>query len=158
MTLNKAVLSIPPSYSLIQYEKTEFDKIAAGQTSGETSKKAFEETKEFKEIQEIIKKHDPNLVLSVKSETKDVFHPETTKIVLLEVTKKPQSETEPTENSTQNSEKSQLNFQIRIQKLPETIKPAASETTSQTSGATSSTATETGSTTTGTTNSSNSTS
>ncbi|MDO6856271.1 adhesin [Mesomycoplasma ovipneumoniae] len=157
-TLNKAVLSIPPSYSLIQYEKTEFDKIAAGQTSGETSKKAFEETKEFKEIQEIIKKHDPNLVLSVKSETKDVFHPETTKIVLLEVTKKPQSETEPTENSTQNSEKSQLNFQIRIQKLPETIKPAASETTSQTSGATSSTATETGSTTTGTTNSSNSTS
>ncbi|EXU61009.1 P97 family adhesin [Mesomycoplasma ovipneumoniae] len=129
-TLNNAVLSIPPSYSLIQYEKTEFDKIAANQTSGDqTSKKAFEDTKEFKEIQEIIKKHDPNLVLSVKSETKDIFHPETTKIVLLEVTKKVQSETESTESSTQNSEKSQLNFQIRIQKLPEPAKPPASEMT-----------------------------
>ncbi|WP_341516248.1 P97 family adhesin [Mesomycoplasma ovipneumoniae] len=151
-TLNKAVLSIPPSYSLIQYGKTEFDKIATQTGGDQASKKAFEDTKEFKEIQEIIKKHDPNLVLSVKSETKDVFHPETTKIVLLEVTKKAQSETESTENSTQSSEKSQLNFQIRIQKLPEPVKPATSETTSpapeansQTSGATSSTTSETSS-------------
>ncbi|MDW2923940.1 P97 family adhesin [Mesomycoplasma ovipneumoniae] len=152
-TLNNAVLSIPPSYSLIQYEKTEFEKIAADQTSGnQASKKAFENTKEFKEIQEIVKKHDPNLVLSVKSETKDIFHPETTKIVLLEVTKKPQSETESTENSPQNSEKSQLNFQIRIQKLPEKAKPSTQETNSttqeansQTSGTTSSTTSETSS-------------
>ncbi|MDW2924956.1 adhesin [Mesomycoplasma ovipneumoniae] len=152
-TLNNAVLSIPPSYSLIQYGKTEFEKIAANQASGDqTSKKAFEETKEFKEIQEIIKKHDPNLVLSVKSETKDIFHPETTKIVLLEVTKKVQSESESTENSTQNSEKSQLNFQIRIQKLPEPAKPETSEASSKTSQPSSST--ETGSTTSGTTNSS----
>ncbi len=128
-TLNNAVLSIPPSYSLIQYEKTEFDKIAAQTGGDQASKKAFEDTKEFKEIQEIIKKHDPNLVLSVKSETKDIFHPDTTKIVLLEVTKKAQSETESTESSTQNSEKSQLNFQIRIQKLPEPAKPPASEMT-----------------------------
>ncbi|WP_337898649.1 P97 family adhesin [Mesomycoplasma ovipneumoniae] len=128
-TLNQAVLSIPPSYSLIQYEKAEFDKIATQTGGDQASKKAFEDTKEFKEIQEIIKKHDPNLVLSVKSETKDVFHPETTKIVLLEVTKKAQSETESTESSTQNSEKSQLNFQIRIQKLPEPAKPPASEMT-----------------------------
>ncbi|VEU70531.1 Uncharacterised protein [Mesomycoplasma ovipneumoniae] len=129
-TLNNAVLSIPPSYSLIQYEKTEFEKIAAQTSGNQNSKKAFEDTKEFKEIQEIIKKQDPNLVLSVKSETKDVFHPETTKIVLLEVTKKTQSESESTENSPQNSEKSQLNFQIRIQKLPEPVKPETSEASS----------------------------
>ncbi|WDV48691.1 P97 family adhesin [Mesomycoplasma ovipneumoniae] len=128
-TLNQAVLSIPPSYSLIQYEKAEFEKIATQTSGDQASKKAFEETKEFKEIQEIIKKQDPNLVLSVKSETKDIFHPDTTKIVLLEVTKKVQSETESTENSTQSSEKSQLNFQIRIQKLPEPAKPEASEMT-----------------------------
>ncbi|WP_341508091.1 P97 family adhesin [Mesomycoplasma ovipneumoniae] len=158
-TLNNAVLSIPPSYSLIQYGKAEFEKIAAQTSGGQASKKAFEDTKEFKEIQEIIKKHDPNLVLSVKSETKDVFHPDTTKIVLLEVTKKTQSETEPSENSPQNSEKSQLNFQIRIQKLPETAKPSTPETTdssdseatnSQTPGTNSTTpttgTTETGST------------
>ncbi|WP_341493497.1 P97 family adhesin [Mesomycoplasma ovipneumoniae] len=133
-TLNKAVLSIPPSYSLIQYQTAEFEKIAAAtQTSGEqASKKAFEDTKEFKEIQEIIKKYDPTLALSVKSETKDVFHPKTTKIVLLEVTKKPQSEPGSTETTPQNSEKSQLNFQIRIQKLPETTKPGATETTDST--------------------------
>ncbi|MDW2891605.1 P97 family adhesin, partial [Mesomycoplasma ovipneumoniae] len=130
-TLNKAVLSIPPSYSLLQYEKTEFEKIAAAtQTSGDqTSQKAFENTKEFKEIQEIIKKYDPTLALSVKSETKDVFHPDKIKIVLLEVTKNAQSESESTETQPQNTEKSQLNFQIRIQKLPETPKPAAPETT-----------------------------
>ncbi|MDW2926019.1 adhesin [Mesomycoplasma ovipneumoniae] len=151
-TLNNAVLSIPPSYSLIQYEKTEFDKIAANQTSGDqTSKKAFEDTKEFKEIQEIIKKHDPNLVLSVKSETKDIFHPETTKIVLLEVTKKVRSETESTENSPQNSEKSQLNFQIRIQKLSETAKPDTQETTSSTGSETTTQTTDASSTTTETT-------
>ncbi|MDW2928196.1 P97 family adhesin [Mesomycoplasma ovipneumoniae] len=152
-TLNNAVLSIPPSYSLIQYEKAEFEKIAA-QTAGQASKKGFEDTKEFKEIQEIIKKHDPNLVLSVKSETKDIFHPETTKIVLLEVTKKAPSESESNENTTQSSEKSQLNFQIRIQKLPEPAKPEASEAsttgseaTSQTSGTNSTTTTSTTSTT-----------
>ncbi|WP_341490056.1 P97 family adhesin [Mesomycoplasma ovipneumoniae] len=158
-TLNNAVLSIPPSYSLVQYEKTEFDKIAANPTGGDqASKKAFEDTKEFKEIQEIIKKHDPNLVLSVKSETKDAFHPDTTKIVLLEVTKKPQSETESSENSPQNSEKSQLNFQIRIQKLPETAKPTVPETSSPapeggstTSGTTSSPTSESSSTDSGTT-------
>ncbi|WP_341420354.1 P97 family adhesin [Mesomycoplasma ovipneumoniae] len=145
-TLNNAILSIPPSYSLIQYEKTEFEKIAA-QTGGQASKKAFEDTKEFKEIQEIIKKHDPNLVLSVKSEAKDVFHPDTTKIVLLEVTKKTQSETESTENQTQNSEKSQLNFQIRIQKLPETPKPEASEMTNSSGSEATTPTTEAGSTT-----------
>ncbi|MHA0290543.1 P97 family adhesin [Mesomycoplasma ovipneumoniae] len=150
-TLNNAVLSIPPSYSLIQYGKTEFEKIAANQASGDqTSKKAFEETKEFKEIQEIIKKHDPNLVLSVKSETKDIFHPDTTKIVLLEVTKKAQSETESTENLPQNSEKSQLNFQIRIQKLPETVKPDASEMTNSSGSEATAPTTEAGSTTSGT--------
>ncbi|MDW2891863.1 P97 family adhesin [Mesomycoplasma ovipneumoniae] len=146
-TLNKAVLSIPPSYSLLQYEKTEFEKIAATQTSGDqTSKKAFEDTKEFKEIQEIIKKYDPTLALSVKSETKDVFHPDTTKIVLLEVTKNAQSGSEPSETSPQNSEKSQLNFQIRIQMLPETTKPGAIETTDST-GSEAATTTETSSTT-----------
>ncbi|WP_341488329.1 P97 family adhesin [Mesomycoplasma ovipneumoniae] len=138
-TLNQAVLSIPPSYSLIQYEKAEFEKIATQTSGDQASKKAFEETKEFKEIQEIIKKQDPNLVLSVKSETKDIFHPDTTKIVLLEVTKKAQSESESNESSTQNSEKSQLNFQIRIQKLPETAKPETLEANSQTSESTNST-------------------
>ncbi|MDW2860681.1 P97 family adhesin [Mesomycoplasma ovipneumoniae] len=140
-TLNKAVLSIPPSYSLIQYEKTEFEKIAATpQTSGDqASKKAFEETKEFKEIQEIIKKYDPTLALSVKSETNDVFHPDKIKIVLLEVTKKTQTEPESTETTPQNTEKSQLNFQIRIQKLSEPPKPAAPEMSSSSSETTSST-------------------
>ncbi|WP_341491462.1 P97 family adhesin [Mesomycoplasma ovipneumoniae] len=143
-TLNKAVLSIPPSYSLIQYQTAEFEKIAATQGADQTSQKAFEATKEFKEIQEIIKKYDPSLALSVKSETKDVFHPDTTKIVLLEVTKKAQSEPESTETTSQNSEKSQLNFQIRIQKLPEppkptTPEPTAAETSSTTSEVTSST-------------------
>ncbi|WP_341501060.1 P97 family adhesin [Mesomycoplasma ovipneumoniae] len=151
-TLNKAVLSIPPSYSLLQYEKTEFEKIVATtQTSGQASKKGFEETKEFKEIQEIIKKHDPSLTLSVKSETKDVFHPETTKIVLLEVTKKAQREPESTENTSQNSEKSQLNFQIRIQKLPETTKPSATETTNSSGSEASSSTPETTTSTTETT-------
>ncbi|MEG3826184.1 adhesin [Mesomycoplasma ovipneumoniae] len=145
-TLNNAVLSIPPSYSLIQYEKAEFEKIAATQSGDQASKKAFEDTKEFKEIQEIIKKHDPNLVLSVKSESKDIFHPDTTKIVLLEVTKKAQSETESSGNSTQNSEKSQLNFQIRIQKLPETPKPDTSEASSTGLEATSQTSVTTNST------------
>ncbi|WNM15033.1 P97 family adhesin [Mesomycoplasma ovipneumoniae] len=146
-TLNKAVLSIPPSYSLLQYEKTEFEKIAATQASGDqTSKKAFEDTKEFKEIQEIIKKYDPTLAPSVKSETKDVFHPDKIKIVLLEVTKKAQSGSEPSETSPQNSEKSQLNFQIRIQMLPETTKPGAIETTDST-GSEAATTTETSSTT-----------
>ncbi|MHA0297696.1 P97 family adhesin [Mesomycoplasma ovipneumoniae] len=163
-TLNKAVLSIPPSYSLIQYEKAEFEKIAAQTSGDQASKKAFEDTKEFKEIQEIIKKHDPNLVLSVKSETKDIFHPKTTKIVLLEVTKKPQSESDSTENASQNSEKSQLNFQIRIQKLPEPAKQEASEMTnsngseagSTTSGTTSSTTSQPSSSGSQTTNSSTS--
>ncbi|MDW2920573.1 P97 family adhesin [Mesomycoplasma ovipneumoniae] len=157
--LNNAVLSIPPSYSLIQYEKTEFEKIAADQTTGDqATKKAFEDTKEFKEIQEIIKKHDPNLVLSVKSETKDIFHPDTTKIVLLEVTKKAQSETESTENSTQNTEKSQLNFQIRIQKLPETPKPETQESTSSNGSEATSPITEASSTTSGTSSTTESTS
>ncbi|MDW2921838.1 adhesin [Mesomycoplasma ovipneumoniae] len=150
-TLNKAVLSIPPSYSLIQYEKTEFEKIATTQGADQASKKGFEETKEFKEIQEIIKKHDPSLTLSVKSETKDVFHPETTKIVLLEVTKKAQSEPESTENTSQNSEKSQLNFQIRIQKLPETTKPSSTETTNSSGSEASSSTPETTTSTTETT-------
>ncbi|MCP9306737.1 P97 family adhesin [Mesomycoplasma ovipneumoniae] len=155
-TLNKAVLSIPPSYSLLQYQAAEFDKIAAAQTSGQVSQKAFENTKEFKEIQEIIKKYDPTLTLSVKSETKDVFHPDTTKIVLLEVTKNAQSEPGSTENTSQTSEKSQLNFQIRIQKLPEppkpstpeTTEPAASETTSPPTSETTSSDSEPSSTTT----------
>ncbi|MHA0261244.1 P97 family adhesin [Mesomycoplasma ovipneumoniae] len=146
-TLNNAVLSIPPSYSLIQYEKAEFEKIAAQTSGDQTSKKAFEDTKEFKEIQEIIKKHDPNLALSVKSESKDIFHPETIKIVLLEVTKKAQTETDSTENSTQNSEKSQLNFQIRIQKLPEPAKPEASEMTNSSGSETTAATTEATSTT-----------
>ncbi|MDW2833843.1 P97 family adhesin [Mesomycoplasma ovipneumoniae] len=158
-TLNKAVLSIPPSYSLLQYEKTEFEKIAATQNGDQASKKAFEVTKEFNEIQEIIKKYDPNLTLSVKSETKDVFHPDTTKIVLLEVTKNAQSGSESTENTPQNSEKSQLNFQIRIQKLPEPAKPAATEATDSsgsetTTSSTSETTTSTTSTTTTTQSSS----
>ncbi|MDW2852318.1 P97 family adhesin [Mesomycoplasma ovipneumoniae] len=155
-TLNKAVLSIPPSYSLIQYQPTEFEKIAATtQTSGkQASKKAFEETKEFKEIQEIIKKYDPTLALSVKSETKDVFHPDKIKIVLLEVTKNAQSESESTETRPQNTEKSQLNFQIRIQKLPEPLKPTTPETTAaETSSTTSETTSSTTETTTTTTSS-----
>ncbi|WP_341515044.1 P97 family adhesin [Mesomycoplasma ovipneumoniae] len=157
-TLNNAVLSIPPSYSLIQYEKIEFDKIAVDQSSGQSSKKAFGDTKEFKEIQEIIKKHDPNLVLSVKSETKDIFHPETTKIVLLEVTKKVQTESESTETAVQNSEKSQLNFQIRIQKLPETPKPETQESTSSNGSEATSPTTEASSTTSGTSSTTESTS
>ncbi|WP_069097105.1 P97 family adhesin [Mesomycoplasma ovipneumoniae] len=141
-TLNKAVLSIPPSYSLIQYETAEFEKIAPAQTSGDqASKKGFEVTKEFNEIQEIIKKYDPTLALSVKSETNDVFHPDKIKIVLLEVTKKAQGESGSTETVPQNTEKSQLNFQIRIQKLPETPKPAAPETTATEPSSTTSEAT-----------------
>ncbi|MDW2834537.1 adhesin [Mesomycoplasma ovipneumoniae] len=153
-TLNKAVLSIPPSYSLLQYEKTEFEKIAATQNGDQASKKAFEVTKEFNEIQEIIKKYDPNLTLSVKSETKDVFHPDKIKIVLLEVTKNAQSESESTETRPQNTEKSQLNFQIRIQKLPEPLKPTTPETTAaETSSTTSETTSSTTETTTTTTSS-----
>ncbi|WP_069096534.1 P97 family adhesin [Mesomycoplasma ovipneumoniae] len=142
-TLNKAVLSIPPSYSLLQYQTAEFEKIAATpQTGDQTSQKAFEATKEFKEIQEIIKKYDPTLALSVKSETKDVFHPDTIKIVLLEVTKNAQSGSEATENPSQTSEKSQLNFQIRIQKLPESPKPADSGAADSSGSEPSSTTTE----------------
>ncbi|AJR11963.1 Uncharacterised protein [Mesomycoplasma dispar] len=113
--LNEAILRIPPSYSVIQLEKKEFDKLNIEQSESNSSsnKKAFEERKEFKEIQEIVKKFDPKLKVSVKSEEKDSFNPEKVKIILLQVS----SGGEATDSSdTSGSEgQSLLKFKIRVE-------------------------------------------
>ncbi|WP_341508143.1 P97 family adhesin [Mesomycoplasma ovipneumoniae] len=105
--LNKAVLSIPPSFSLFYLKKEEFDKLKKGEP---TDTKTFEETLVFKEIQAKIQENNKDLKLSVVSIDEDKISPQKFKVVNLQIEK-----TTPTgEGSTGQSVKSSLSFQVRI--------------------------------------------
>ncbi|WP_341491525.1 P97 family adhesin [Mesomycoplasma ovipneumoniae] len=106
--LNKAVLSIPPSFSLFYLKKDEFDKLKKGDS---TQPKTFEETEIFKEIQAKIQENNKDLKISVVSIDEDKINPQKYKVVNLQVEKN----TPTTEgSSTANSVKSSLSFQVRI--------------------------------------------
>ncbi|MHA0290634.1 P97 family adhesin [Mesomycoplasma ovipneumoniae] len=106
--LNKAVLSIPPSFSLFYLKKEEFDKLNKGES---TNNKGFEETAVFKEIQAKIQENNKDLKLSVVSIDEDKISPQRFKVVNLQIEK-----TTPIagEGSTSQSVKSSLSFQVRI--------------------------------------------
>ncbi|MDW2931136.1 P97 family adhesin [Mesomycoplasma ovipneumoniae] len=109
--LNKAVLSIPPSFSLFYLKKDEFEKLAKGQSDQTTDNKKFEETSVFKEIQTKIQENNKDLKLSVVSIDEDKISPQRFKVVNLQIEKT----TPPTgEGSTSQSVKSSLSFQVRI--------------------------------------------
>ncbi|WP_069096931.1 P97 family adhesin [Mesomycoplasma ovipneumoniae] len=109
--LNKAVLSIPPSFSLFFLKKEDFDKITKG---GSTEAKSFETTEVFKEIQAKIQENNKDLKISVVSIDEDKINPQKYKVVNLQVEKSTPT-TETTEgSSTSQSVKSSLSFQVRI--------------------------------------------
>ncbi|MFU0909064.1 P97 family adhesin [Mesomycoplasma ovipneumoniae] len=107
--LNKAVLSIPPSFSLFYLKKEDFDKLKKGESTEDNKK--FEETTAFKEIQAKIQENNKDLKLSVVSIDEDKISPQRFKVVNLQIEK-----TTPTttEGSTSQSVKSSLSFQVRI--------------------------------------------
>ncbi len=106
--LNKAVLSIPPSFSLFFLKKDEFDKITKGES---IDAKSFETTEVFKEIQAKIQENNKDLKISVVSIDEDKINPQKYKVVNLQVEKS----TATTEgSSTASSIKSSLSFQVRI--------------------------------------------
>ncbi len=109
--LNKAVLSIPPSFSLFYLKKEDFDKLKKGDSTENTEGKKFEETAVFKEIQEKIQENNKDLKLSVVSIDEDKISPQRFKVVNLQIEK-----TTPTTegSSTGQSVKSSLSFQVRI--------------------------------------------
>ncbi|WP_337896825.1 P97 family adhesin [Mesomycoplasma ovipneumoniae] len=110
--LNKAVLSIPPSFSLFYLKKEDFDKIKKGESDQTTDNKKFEETDVFKEIQAKIQENNKDLKLSVVSIDEDKISPLKYKVVNLQIEK-----TTPTAgegSSTGQSVKSSLSFQVRI--------------------------------------------
>ncbi|MDW2922185.1 adhesin [Mesomycoplasma ovipneumoniae] len=115
--LNKAVLSIPPSFSLFYLKKEDFDKLkkdgstdSTGSTEG-TEAKGFEQTEIFKEIQAKIQENNKDLKISVVSIDEDKINPQKYKVVNLQVEKS----TPTTEgSSTVSSVKSSLSFQVRI--------------------------------------------
>ncbi|WP_010321295.1 P97 family adhesin [Mesomycoplasma ovipneumoniae] len=123
--LNKAVLSIPPSFSLFFLKKADFDKIKKdqpgnpdkpeeSQKSNQESHKSFEQTEVFKEIQSKIQENNKDLKISVVSIDEDKINPQKYKVVNLQVEKSTPT-TETTEgSSTVNSIKSSLSFQVRI--------------------------------------------
>ncbi|MDW2835874.1 adhesin [Mesomycoplasma ovipneumoniae] len=106
--LNKAVLSIPPSFSLFYLKKSDFDKL---KKDGTTDTKTFEETEVFKEIQAKIQENNKDLKISVVSIDEDKINPQKYKVVNLQV-EKTTSTTEG--SSTVSSVKSSLSFQVRI--------------------------------------------
>ncbi|WP_341492208.1 P97 family adhesin [Mesomycoplasma ovipneumoniae] len=107
--LNKAVLSIPPSFSLFYLKKEEFEKLKKGEPT--ESNKGFEETSAFKEIQAKIQENNKDLKLSVVSIDEDKISPLKYKVVNLQIEKT----TPTTEGSeTGQSVKSSLSFQVRI--------------------------------------------
>ncbi|WP_069098256.1 P97 family adhesin [Mesomycoplasma ovipneumoniae] len=123
--LNKAVLSIPPSFSLFFLKKADFDKIKKdqpgdpdkpeeSQKTNQESHKSFEQTAVFKEIQSKIQENNKDLKISVVSIDEDKINPQKYKVVNLQVEKSTPT-TETTEgSSTVNSIKSSLSFQVRI--------------------------------------------
>ncbi|MDW2861371.1 P97 family adhesin [Mesomycoplasma ovipneumoniae] len=106
--LNKAVLSIPPSFSLFFLKKEDFDKIKKGES---TEPKSFEQTKVFKEIQAKIQENNKDLKISVVSIDEDKINPQKYKVVNLQVEK---NATATEGSSTVSSVKSSLSFQVRI--------------------------------------------
>ncbi|WP_069099043.1 P97 family adhesin [Mesomycoplasma ovipneumoniae] len=123
--LNKAVLSIPPSFSLFFLKKADFDKIkkdqpgdpdkpGESQKTNQESHKSFEQTEVFKEIQSKIQENNKDLKISVVSIDEDKINPQKYKVVNLQIEKTTPT-TETTEgSSTANSVKSSLSFQVRI--------------------------------------------
>ncbi|MDO6829504.1 P97 family adhesin [Mesomycoplasma ovipneumoniae] len=110
--LNKAVLSIPPSFSLFYLKKDEFEKLAKGQSDQTTDNKKFEETTVFKEIQTKIQENNKDLKLSVVSIDEDKISPQKFKVVNLQIEKTTPTATEG--SSPTQSVKSSLSFQVRI--------------------------------------------
>ncbi|WP_341501026.1 P97 family adhesin [Mesomycoplasma ovipneumoniae] len=109
--LNKAVLSIPPSFSLFYLKKVDFEKL---KKDGSTQPNAFEQTSVFKEIQAKIQENNKDLKISVVSIDEDKINPQKYKVVNLQVEKSTPT-TETTEgSSTSQSVKSSLSFQVRI--------------------------------------------
>ncbi|MDO6857091.1 adhesin [Mesomycoplasma ovipneumoniae] len=105
--LNKAVLSIPPSFSLFYLKKEEFEKLK----KDDSTQSKFEETSVFKEIQAKIQENNKDLKLSVVSIDEDKISPQRFKVVNLQIEKT----TPTTEGSeTGQSVKSSLSFQVRI--------------------------------------------
>lgn len=109
--LNKAVLSIPPSFSLFYLKKEDFDKLKKGDSTENAEGKKFEETTVFKEIQEKIQEKNKDLKLSVVSIDEDKISPQRFKVVNLQIEK---TTTAAGEASTSQSVKSSLSFQVRI--------------------------------------------
>ncbi|WP_341420411.1 P97 family adhesin [Mesomycoplasma ovipneumoniae] len=108
--LNKAVLSIPPSFSLFYLKKEEFEKLKKGDSD---QSKTFEATDVFKEIQEKIQENNKDLKLSVVSIDEDKISPQRFKVVNLQIEKTtPTTGSEGT--SPSQSVKSSLSFQVRI--------------------------------------------
>ncbi|WP_337905371.1 P97 family adhesin [Mesomycoplasma ovipneumoniae] len=109
--LNKAVLSIPPSFSLFYLKKEEFEKLKKGESDQTTDNKKFEVTSAFKEIQAKIQENNKDLKLSVVSIDEDKISPQKFKVVNLQIEK-----TTPTaaDGSASQSVKSSLSFQVRI--------------------------------------------
>ncbi|MDW2932737.1 P97 family adhesin [Mesomycoplasma ovipneumoniae] len=110
--LNKAVLSIPPSFSLFYLKKDEFEKLKKGESTEGTDNKKFEETSAFKEIQAKIQENNKDLKLSVVSIDEDKISPQKFKVVNLQIEKTTPPATEGTSHS--QSVKSSLSFQVRI--------------------------------------------
>ncbi|MDW2861195.1 P97 family adhesin [Mesomycoplasma ovipneumoniae] len=108
--LNKAVLSIPPSFSLFYLKKTDFDKLTKG---GSADAKSFETTEVFKEIQSKIQENNKDLKISVVSIDEDKINPQKYKVVNLQVEKTTPTTTEQGSSPSQPV-KSSLNFQVRI--------------------------------------------
>ncbi|WNM15171.1 P97 family adhesin [Mesomycoplasma ovipneumoniae] len=112
--LNKAILSIPPSFSLFFLKKEEFDKIKKdGESTEATGAKSFEQTEVFKEIQSKIQENNKDLKISVVSIDEDKINPQKYKVVNLQVEKTTPTTAEQG-SSTASSVKSSLSFQVRI--------------------------------------------
>ncbi|UVO15021.1 adhesin [Mesomycoplasma ovipneumoniae] len=110
--LNKAVLSIPPSFSLFFLKKEDFDKIKKDGSTESTDTKTFETTEVFKEIQAKIQENNKDLKISVVSIDEDKINPQKYKVVNLQIEKTTPTTTEG--SSTSQSVKSSLSFQVRI--------------------------------------------
>ncbi|MDW2924281.1 P97 family adhesin [Mesomycoplasma ovipneumoniae] len=108
--LNKAVLSIPPSFSLFYLKKEDFDKLKKGESD---QSKTFETTSIFKEIQAKIQENDKDLKLSVVSIDEDKISPQKFKVVNLQIEKTTPTTAEQGSSPAQ-SVKSSLSFQVRI--------------------------------------------
>ncbi|MHA0297142.1 P97 family adhesin [Mesomycoplasma ovipneumoniae] len=122
--LNKAVLSIPPSFSLFFLKKDDFDKIKKDQpgnvdkpeeseNSNQANHKSFEQTEVFKEIQAKIQENNKDLKISVVSIDEDKINPKKFKVVNLQIEKTTTPAGEEG-SATSESVKSSLSFQVRI--------------------------------------------